>query len=48
MRENINEGVSNKILISQLPFIKNFKTKYLIKTNVMLFYSVIWYANYLI
>ena len=36
-----NEGGPTKLLISRLPFIINFKTWYLIKANVLLFYSVI-------
>ena len=36
-----NEGVPTKLLISQVPFIINFKTWYLIKVNVIFLYSVI-------
>ena len=37
--ENINEDVPTKLLISQKPYIINFKTMCLIKFNVM--FSVI-------
>ena len=40
MEKNI-EDVPTKLLISQLPFIINFKTWYLIKANVIFLYSVI-------
>ena len=43
-----NEGVPTKLLISQVPFIINFKTWYLIKVNVIFLYSDIQYASYLI
>ena len=43
-----NEGVPTKLLISQLPFIINFKTWYLIKADVIFFYLFkIEYASYL-
>ena len=35
------EDVPTKLLISQLPFIINFKTWYLIKANVIFLYSAI-------
>ena len=38
MKKN-NEGEPTKLLISQLPFIINFKTWYLIKVNVTFLYS---------
>ena len=39
--EKNNEGVPTKLLISQLPFIINFQTWYLIKANVIVLISVI-------
>ena len=37
-----NEVVPTKLLISQLPFIINFKTWYLMNANVIFLYSVIY------